>query len=492
MLCQTDQVAMNHNRSRIQLLWVMALVVLPYLGFWLYGLTDLDEGFYGAVVTDMIRRSDWITPTYNGVPWFEKPILSYWLTIPGLSLFPSSEFIARLPAVLCTFLSAAILYRFAKKHFDISSASLAAVIFSSSLLVVALGRMMMTDPALNLCLIIAFTTFYNSLTESTQSQRLYTAAALGFAVLAKGPVALVLFGLVAGLTYWRIPSTRPYFKSFWVFGTLIMLAIISTWYIPSYLANPTSFIQEFLIEQNIGRFRGGDVAHTVPWYLNGIYFPIIAALAMIPWLAPSFAAGWHNTKIGTGNPHNLRKFLWIWALVVIGFFTISKTKLPHYILPAIFPLALLAAEAICHRHPKGRQLQFYLVGATIWAVFVTGLANVATFSYHQKQFAEVQAIGKFLQTQTGEVVVLSLGRNGQDPKIKLSLDQTSHPSLLFYLRRPVIMTSDPNEVPDSGTRYILVRTNSDWKPPTIALKVNPEQYSWPENRNFELYKIEGN
>ncbi|HXH61652.1 MAG TPA: hypothetical protein VNI20_09885, partial [Fimbriimonadaceae bacterium] len=63
---------------------VVAACVLPLLGFWATGLTDLDEGYYGAVVANMIRTGDWITPHFNGHPWFEKPILLYWLATPSV------------------------------------------------------------------------------------------------------------------------------------------------------------------------------------------------------------------------------------------------------------------------------------------------------------------------------------------------------------------------------------------------------------------------
>ena len=65
------------------LVWLLA--VLPFLGFWMYGLFDIDEGFYGAVVAEMNRRHEWLTPYYNGHPWFEKPILLYWVSKPLVS-----------------------------------------------------------------------------------------------------------------------------------------------------------------------------------------------------------------------------------------------------------------------------------------------------------------------------------------------------------------------------------------------------------------------
>src|SRR5690606_9900563 len=140
--------------------------------------------------------------------------------------------------------------------------------------------------------------------------------------------ALVLFGLLGSIFYFRLTDLRFNFRKYWLPGIAIMLGIIATWYVPAYLSNPDTFIKEFLIDQNIGRFKGGDTSHTVPWYLNGLYFPIIASLALAPWLYSSFKSGWHKLKLGTGTPLHLRTYLWIWAIVVIGFFTISKTKLP--------------------------------------------------------------------------------------------------------------------------------------------------------------------
>lgn len=469
------------------------LCLVPYLGFWLYGLTDLDEGFYGAVATDMLRRGDWITPTYNGVPWFEKPILSYWLAMPGLALFPSNDFIARLPSLICTLLTTLVIFRFCKKQFDEPAARFSTLVFSSCLLTVALGRQMMTDPALVLALTTAFTSFINSLTDNNPKLKLATAAALGFAVLAKGPVALVLFGAFAAIAYWRIPEWRQSFKGPWIVGTILLLAIVATWYIPAYLANGQTFVQTFLIDQNIGRFKGGDTSHTVPWYLNLIYFPLISLIAFSPWLATAYASGAHKTKQGTGNPRNVRIALWIWALVVVGFFTISKTKLPHYVLPAMAPLAILIAEAIVHRDPKRRSEHFWTRAAAAWAVFVCLLATTLTYSFHQKQFAEIQAIGKYLQTKSAPVAVLKLGRQGPDPTIKLTLDQVSHPSLLFYLRRPITMTDNPAQIPTDPGTYVILRSQNTPENHTQTMPgftiVPPQTYRWnTPNPSFTLLK----
>ena len=84
-------------------LWALTLLLaaLPLLGWWLYGLFDLDEGFYASVTGEMLRRGDWITPYFNGEPWFEKPILLYWFAAPSVALF--GEAIGpRLPSIFAS------------------------------------------------------------------------------------------------------------------------------------------------------------------------------------------------------------------------------------------------------------------------------------------------------------------------------------------------------------------------------------------------------
>ena len=132
--------------------WLCACLV-PFFGFWMVGLTDIDEGFYGAVVRDMLRRGDWITPTLNGVPWFEKPILSYWVAMPPVALF-GNEFGARMPSVVATLLTAWVWQWFLKRRGS-PIANLMPIAYCGSLLVVGVGRMMLTDAPLVLCLTVA-------------------------------------------------------------------------------------------------------------------------------------------------------------------------------------------------------------------------------------------------------------------------------------------------------------------------------------------------
>ncbi len=419
--------------------WVWALALLPLLGWWTYGLFDLDEGFYGAVVMEMNRRHEWITPYFNGQPWFEKPILLYWAAKPFVAMFPN-EFGARLPSVLATLATAGIIAWFARRRFNEATAQISVLVYASSLLVVGAGRMMLTDPLLVLCITVAFTTFYESLVGDKR-WRLVSAFLLGIAALAKGPVAAVIFLIAAALTYWRIGELRKEFRGYWLIGLWLLALAVCTWYVPAYIQNGQLFVQKFLLEQNVGRFRGGDEAHKVTG-LGGLVFYIpILLLGVAPWIFALPKA----TKVRTP----VERFLWIWFWVVFAFFTISAAKLVHYVLPCVPPLALLLGAALERSWHGFPQLRLRQMGA--WTLGVGALAQwgFSLYSNGGSVFgqtvpgfhAEVQRIAKRLKNEPDPIVSYQLSRRSKSlgtgkPKVQ----ETSHPSILFYLDRVITQT----------------------------------------------------
>ncbi|MEZ5162844.1 MAG: glycosyltransferase family 39 protein [Fimbriimonadaceae bacterium] len=439
--------------------WLIALIgVIPYFGFWLYGLTDLDEGFYGAVVTDMLRRGDWITPTYNGVPWFEKPILSYWLSMPFVSVM-HNEFGARLPSFLCTLATGFVLFRFLSKWTQIQAGQLAVLVFSGNILVVAIGRMMMTDAALMLSLTLAITTFFESL-HGEKKWRLVSAAMVGVGVLAKGPVAGLLFLGVIGLTYWQLRYLRPKFRGLWLPGLAICLVVIATWYVPAYLANGQFFIDKFLIEQNVGRFTGGDKAHSISevlknyaWIVrllvNVLFFPLVVLIAAAPWFLSLRKAKSAITEHLVKTPeHDLKVYLQIWFLVIIGFFTLSGTKLPHYILPAMVPLSALIGWSLTEQIKGVFLLQRkHLILAGAWSVFMLILANYVFLTDYYRKYQPVQTAAKHAREEGREFAVYQPHlTNKKDQNGSLEMLPTSNPSLLFYYRKPLTFINAEEEL----------------------------------------------
>lgn len=418
---------------------LLAACALPFFGFWATGLTDLDEGFYGAVVANMVRTGDWITPVFNGSPWFEKPILAYWLAAPSVLVF-GDDVGPRLPSVLCTFATALALFRFLRRHYSVDVARVSTAAYCGSLLVVGVGRMLLTDAPFVLSLSIALTTFYDSITKNPRL-RTWTAVALGFAVLAKGPVAGVFFILIAGITFWRMPELRKNFKGHWLLGIALFFVTVATWYVPAYLANREVFVQQFLIEQNLGRFKGGDLAHLTPAWAIPLYFPLVLFLALMPWSIWALRARWFAWPSDT-----LTRYFWIWGLVVLVFFSVSLTKLPHYILPAVLPFTVVTVLAVMNRREHRAKADFWLKCGLAWSATVCSIATVVFVMDYHNRFAEVHEVARYLRNKEGNVVLFGVGRTERDTSTAFKVRQSSNPSFLFYLRREGHMTHDVKDV----------------------------------------------
>lgn len=309
-------------------MWVLA--ILPLVGFWTYGLFDLDEGIYAASLREMLERHTWITITYGGAPFYEKPILIYWAARMFHGVGLPSELALRLPSVLAAIGTYWMLFAFVRKRFGVEKASNAVLVLALSPLMVVMARMFTPDSLLLFFSTGAFLAFWESI-KGGPKWRWLSALFLGFAVLAKGPFPLVIFAVLLLFVLVTMPERRSGLKGGWIVGTLIFMGVLSTWYVPVYLVEGQQFFREFILFQNLGRLQGGDTAHLGPFYY---YFPIVIAM-LLPFI---FAIGvaW---KKGRGT--DLERYLWVWAVSVFLLFSIAGSKLPHYILPALSPIAIL-------------------------------------------------------------------------------------------------------------------------------------------------------
>jgi 4-amino-4-deoxy-L-arabinose transferase-like glycosyltransferase len=441
-------------------LLVLALSAIPFLGWWSYGLFDLDEGFYAAVTAEMNRRGEWIIPYYNGEPWFEKPILLYWVAKPFVALFgPWAG--PRLPAVLASLATLAIASAYASRRLSPGSGGLVALILASSLLFVGAGRMMLTDGLLVLCITVAFLAFWESLVGDRRWRSL-AAACLGLSVLAKGPVGVALFLPLVGYAWWRERDLRTRFRGGWFSGVAIALAVVACWYVPAYLRAGDLFVQQFLIEQNIGRFAGGDEAHRVPMPAGLVFYVPILLAGMIPW-SMLIVRAWPGRR-DAGLPSEeaaLRRFLAAWGLVVFLFFTISGSKLVHYVLPAVIPFAMLIGDWLNRAWGDGEWLRprrFVPIG--LWVLIVAGLAHGGMYYYYGTFHREIHRLTLWVGEQGGDVAVFQMPRRAADPGTgRPVIQETSHPSIPFYLDSTVVAAETMDQLLEHpGPLWILTRS----------------------------------
>ncbi len=424
-------------RSRTSGFLTWFFCALPLLGFWLYGLFDLDEGFYASVAGDMLRRGEWLTPTLNGSPWFEKPILIYWLAKPSILVF-GQVIGPRLPSVLCSLLLYGVVGAFVRRRAGHAAAQISMLILATSLLMVGVGRMMMTDAPMVLCLTTGLLAFFESLLGDIR-WRWLAGFALGLSVLAKGPIGCVVFCLIGAWTFWREPDLRSSFRGSWSVGIALFVLTVASWYLPAYAANGKLFVEEFLIKQNLERFTGGDSAHSVGGLLGLVFYLAVLVAGMLPWIF-WLPGSWRME--GSDDESRFRRFLASWAVIVFLFFTLSSAKLPHYILPTVPALAVLIGLRVAASAQRVRLV--WLPGA-IASVAACVIVNLGFIVYYNGTHREIHDLASLVRNQGGSVVAYQMSRRTASQETRTAnLQETSHPSISFYVNRPVLDIEDLN------------------------------------------------
>lgn len=306
-----------------------------------------DEPRYASIARAMAESGDWVTPRLDGKPWFEKPVLYYWGAAAAFRLFGVSEASARLPSALFGALAALALAWLARKIFGNGTAWAVLFIFSTSVGVFAFSRAATTDMLFSATLAMAMVAAYWTMEDGEQRPRrirqILFGALLGLATLAKGPAAIVLAGGSVGL--WTLATRR--WKLAWrlahPLAILSFCAVALPWYALCAKRNP-EFLSIFLLSHNVERFLTPVFQHVQPVW----FFGPILLLGLLPWSA--LLAGivrdaqvlWREKKLVESPGF----FFACWALFPFLFFSVSRSKLPGYILPVFAPLVLLLARSL--------------------------------------------------------------------------------------------------------------------------------------------------
>src|ERR1017187_10247031 len=324
---------------------------LFFYGLGAFGLLGADEPRYAQVAREMLERSDWVTPTLQGKPWLEKPVLYYWEAMVSFRAFGITDRAARLPAAFDAALLVAAVYLFLAR-FRPSSEFDGALITASSVGVIGFAHAAGTDMPLAAALSIALLAWYAWYESGRHSflAAFYIFLALG--TLAKGPVAPALSAVIIFLFVAVRRDWHAILPTLWIPGIILYLAAMLPWYIAVQLRN-SEFFRVFILEHNLARFSLDVYHHHQPFWF---YLPVFL-LAMMPWtLALILAVGervrlvWAEGKQAFSSPEtSWPLFLLIWMLVPVLFFSASQSKLPGYILPAVPAGALLIAEYLASR-----------------------------------------------------------------------------------------------------------------------------------------------
>lgn len=343
----------NHSSRVLYLQLVVVLAVCAFtffFGLGAFGLVGADEPRYAQIAREMLARHDWITPVLNGKPWLEKPVLLYWKMMISYSIFGVHDWAARIPCALHATALVVVVFFFMRR-FRPGAELDAALITASSVGMIGFARGGSTDMVLSAPFCMGMLAWWAWRREQKKLWLAFFFALLAVATLAKGPVAPGLaFLIVCGYVI-RRREPALLVRSLWWPGFLLYFAVALPWYVAVQIKAP-EFFRIFFVQHNLERFGTNLYQHAQPFWF---YIPVFL-LGTLPWAVFTVSAMVQAARSAFAEElqpshDDLDFFLLLWIAVPIIFFSISRSKLPGYILPAVPAATLLTADYL-HR---GRQ-----------------------------------------------------------------------------------------------------------------------------------------
>ena len=336
--------ALLHPNIRLFLLFAFALA-LHLCGTWILPLMDRDEPRFSEASREMLQRGDWIVPTFNNAPRYDKPPLTYWCQMAFYKLFGENDFAARSHSALFAALTALAVFGFARRLYGERAAWCAALAFTVSLWVMLEAKAAIADMPVVFFVTITAWAGWELLARPAARWWwiFYVALALGF--LAKGPVAWLPIGGI--LIYaWRKPV--PHFNDSLKFhyGIPLILIIVGAWGIPAMIFTHGDFfrvgIGKHVVERSFSPMEGHGASGALTYIAMLPFYFLLIFPCFLPWsVFAKQIIQRLKAQYGDGE-----RYLLINIAVIFVVFTLVKTKLPHYTLPAFPLLACLMSPVL--------------------------------------------------------------------------------------------------------------------------------------------------
>ncbi len=317
--------------------------------FWRLGyssLVDPDEAHYAELTREMLQSRNWLVPLLDGKPFIDKPVLFHWLQGASVLLLGETEFAARLPTALAALGLFAMTRWVGDALFDAEAGTLAAIMFATIPATFALANIAIFDMVFALFLFGAVGCLLVAAKQSSAKIELRGYGLLTLAVMTKGPVALVLVALLVAVALVASSETRAQVRGLhWKIGLPSVAVAASPWFLWMGWRFGATFVTGYLLAGNLWyftqpvEFSARAINHT--FYLRAF------AGAFFPWSTVVAGRGIDAIRrIRSGvSLSSAEALLWLWVLVVVGFFSLARFKLDHYIFPAAPACCLIAAHA---------------------------------------------------------------------------------------------------------------------------------------------------
>ena len=366
---------MTSSRSRDIALLLLAFVVACLLPLGSHGLWIPDETRYAQISQEMLLTGQWAAPHFMGVRYFEKPAAGYWLIAAGQALFGENLFGARIASALSTGLSAWLAWLIAAWVWNDRRKSFAsALLFMSFGFVAGQAGYCNLDPQFTLWVNLSLVAFWYAAHSSGRARVgawMVLGLACGMGFMTKGFLAWALPVLIT-VPYMLWQKRLLELIRYGLLAVAVAIAVCLPWVLTVHTQEP-DYWRFFFWHEHVRRFAGEDAQHAQPvWF----YLPTLM-LATLPWallLPVTFRQAWQQRNqpaIG---------FLLMWTLLPLMFLSLSRGKLPTYILPCLLPLALLMADALVERLKHGPVTALRLNG---WANALAALIGLVALLYVQ-------------------------------------------------------------------------------------------------------------
>jgi 4-amino-4-deoxy-L-arabinose transferase-like glycosyltransferase len=518
---------------------VWAVLCLPNLGG--PSLWDVDEGKNSGCSYEMLEANNWVVPTFNYELREDKPPLLYWLQLAGYALFGVGEFAARLPSALAALLTVLALYELGRRTFGTSTALLAGLMLAASVAFCGAAHFANPDALLNALSLLSLLAFWAAYRHDGRSWWIWGALWTALAVLAKGPVGLLLpAAVVVFFLFWQRDLKRLLDRRL-LLGTLVFVAVAAPWYVWVGLETHGQWLKGFWTIHNQNRFLSPMESHGGPI----IYYLVVLVVGLAPWSIFAGVTIRHcvQTLRDPGSTERAAvRFLLCWFFVYLTFFSLAGTKLPNYILP-LYPAAVLLTARFLDQwrrglvHPPAWVMTFGLtclglmgIGLTVALLIVGGVLPVS--------FARIRLLPGLASWAwlgilpiAGAVAAWWLGRGEQRSRfvttlivysvafvgliaalagasveqykapralasalpadqlhreVRIAALQYSQPSLVFYCRREVACLSTEQQAIDflrSPLPAYLVTPIESWD----RLRPQTGRSCWVLERRYDLY-----
>ncbi|CAN5750063.1 glycosyltransferase family 39 protein [soil metagenome] len=343
--------------------WRRTSISIAIIFLWLAATAGLrrftapDEGRYAGVALEMIRSGDWLVPRLDGLPFFHKPPLFYWIGAAAMSVLGASEWPARLPSVFGATLAASALLLFVRRWADAVSAAVATVVLVTMPFFYVGAQFANLDMLVAGCIAATVIAAAHAALAKEHGGAWRGALALAFVmaalgVLAKGLIGFVLPGAI--FVAWCLATRR--FRAAWMLawwpGWCIFLAVAAPWFIAMQWRYP-GFYDYFVVTQHFRRFAAAGFNNAHPFWFYG---PVIVGLTL-PWFIWIGWTGWRAVALRRSGHafvanaagakfSDVDWLMLVWFIVIVVFFSLPKSKLIGYVLPALPPLAWFIARAL--------------------------------------------------------------------------------------------------------------------------------------------------